>query len=46
MYGLQAIALEENFKIMLNLESTSALFRPIVILVQFILEPNYVTIES
>jgi hypothetical protein len=41
-----AIMLEKIFEIMLNLEIESALLRPTVIIVQFILGPNYVTIES
>jgi hypothetical protein len=41
-----AVALNKMFEITLNLEIQSALFRPMVIIVQFILVPNFITIES
>jgi hypothetical protein len=40
------MALETIFKIVLSWEIKSALFRPMAILVQFILEPNCVMVEN
>jgi hypothetical protein len=40
------IVLEKIFESMLNLESKSVLFRPMIVIVQFILGPNFVAIES
>jgi hypothetical protein len=38
--------LEKIFEATLNLEIKSALFRPMVIIIQFILGPNCVTVEN